>query len=82
MDRSMITPRFDRKAFGKTLRSERRRRKITQEAIYDRVGVSAVTINRLEHARSGCSIDTLALIAEAMGCDLVIQFVDKGEHNG
>ena len=68
---------FNAAEFGARLREKRNSRGLTQTNIYDLTGVAEVTVNRIERAKTSTTLSTLALVADAMGCDLVIEFIDR-----
>ncbi len=68
---------FDPVAFGKKLKHKRLVKGITQQEVYARVGVATLTLYRIEKAKSSCTLETLALVATAMDCDLVVELVDR-----
>lgn len=53
--------------FGKHVRSLRRARGITQDALAQRAGLSADTIRRIEHGSFSASIDTLRKLCDGLG---------------
>lgn len=55
------------KEFGKHLRSLRRARGVTQDALAQRSGLSADTIRRVEHGSFSASIDTLRKLCFGLG---------------
>lgn len=61
---------------AKMLRQKRQERGLTQEQLENRCGVSWITISRIEGSHS-CNLETLAMIADGLDCELVIEFKDK-----
>ncbi len=55
-----------RKIFSQRLQIERRKASLTQEQLAERVGKSVDLISRLERTTTGPSLQTIALIAEAL----------------
>ena len=53
--------------FGKHVRSLRRARGVTQDALAQRSGLSADTIRRVEHGSFSASIDTLRKLCFGLG---------------
>jgi transcriptional regulator with XRE-family HTH domain len=53
--------------FGKHVRSLRRARGVTQDALAQRSGLSADTIRRIEHGSFSASIDTLRKLCGGLG---------------
>jgi transcriptional regulator with XRE-family HTH domain len=53
--------------FGKHVRSLRRARGVTQNALAQRSGLSADTIRRVEHGSFSASIDTLRKLCSGLG---------------
>lgn len=53
--------------FGKHVRSLRRARGVTQDALAQRSGLSADTIRRVEHGSFSASIDTLRKLCVGLG---------------
>lgn len=53
--------------FGKHIRSLRRARGVTQDALAQRSGLSADTIRRVEHGSFSASIDTLRKLCFGLG---------------
>jgi transcriptional regulator with XRE-family HTH domain len=53
--------------FGKHVRSLRRARGVTQDALAQRSGLSADTIRRIEHGSFSASIDTLRKLCSGLG---------------
>lgn len=54
------------RAIGELVRSERLKRKLTQEDLALRVGLTRTSINNIERGRQNIQIDTLYRIAEAL----------------
>jgi transcriptional regulator with XRE-family HTH domain len=53
--------------FGKHIRSLRRARGLTQEALAERSGLAADTIRRLEHGSFSATVDTLRKLCNGLG---------------
>jgi transcriptional regulator with XRE-family HTH domain len=53
--------------FGKHVRSLRRARGVTQDALAQRSGLSADTIRRIEHGSFSASIDTIRKLCSGLG---------------
>lgn len=64
------------KRFGKHVRSLRRTRGLTQEALAERSGLSPDTIRRLEHGSFSPSLDTLMKLVR--GLDLQLSTLFRG----
>ena len=62
------------KSLGQCLRDLRKARKVTQEALAEEVGVSWITINRLENASVSTQLDKLVVIASALDVSLADVF--------
>lgn len=60
-----------RLAFGRHLRSLRKRAKLSQKELAKRAGVSRLMISRLEQGEKHASIDLLRSLAKALGLPLV-----------
>ncbi len=61
---------FDMEACGDRIRSLRREKAMTQEALAERLNVSAYHFRRFENGKEGASIDLLIDIAELFGVSL------------
>jgi transcriptional regulator with XRE-family HTH domain len=72
---------FDAHKFGADLREKRIVCGLTQTDIYDLTGVAEITINRIENAKTSTTLGTLSLIANAMNCDLSVEFKDRRKTN-
>ena len=72
---------FDAHKFGADLREKRIDCGLTQTDIYDLTGVAEITINRIENAKTSTTLETLSLIADAMNCDLSVEFKDRRKTN-
>ncbi|MBT2523885.1 helix-turn-helix transcriptional regulator [Streptomyces sp. ISL-99] len=59
-----------RRAIGDQIRASRLRANLTQEAVAERAGMDRATYNRIEQGHSAALIDTLILIADAIGVPL------------
>lgn len=57
-----------RDLFGKRIRKLRKEKKLSQEKFAEKVGVSAYTVYRWEHAQVAPEFDRLADIAQALDC--------------
>ncbi|PRP98523.1 helix-turn-helix domain-containing protein [Enhygromyxa salina] len=72
------------KSFGRHIRSCRRARGLTQEALADLSGLSPDTIRRLEHGSFSPSLDTLRKLC--MGFDMLLSTLfesfELGERDG
>ena len=58
---------LSREELGERISERRRCKGLTQEALADRAGVSPETIGRLEQAAGSPSLETVYLVAEALG---------------
>jgi transcriptional regulator with XRE-family HTH domain len=56
-----------KREFGKHVRSLRRARGVTQDALAKRSGLSADTIRRIEHGSFSASIETLRKLCSGLG---------------
>jgi transcriptional regulator with XRE-family HTH domain len=63
-----IYPRRPRKVF---LAEWREAKSLTQKQLADRIGTDVMTISRWENGRVAISTNTLAVLAEALGGDLM-----------
>lgn len=61
---------FDMEACGDRIRSLRKEKDMTQEAMSERLNVSAYHFRRIESGKEGASIDLLIDIAEFFGVSL------------
>ncbi len=52
---------------GRNVRGRRADWGKTQEALADKIGISSLTISRLENGAHGTSVETIAKIADAFG---------------
>ncbi|HXH05619.1 MAG TPA: helix-turn-helix domain-containing protein [Vicinamibacterales bacterium] len=59
-----------RARLGARLREWRRLRRLTQEALAERAGLSYKFIGEIERGRGNPTIDTLARLADALGIDV------------
>jgi transcriptional regulator with XRE-family HTH domain len=57
----------------------RRLRELTQRQLADRMGTHQSSISRLESRKALPSIRFLKQVADALGCELLIQFVPREE---
>ncbi|MFF2331948.1 MULTISPECIES: helix-turn-helix domain-containing protein [unclassified Streptomyces] len=56
-----------RASFGARFREARLRANLSQQAVCERTGLARATLQDIEAGRSSCTIDTLFLIADAIG---------------
>jgi transcriptional regulator with XRE-family HTH domain len=63
---------------GEQIRKLRERRGLTQAALAERIGMSAIFIRKLESGERLASIDTLERLAEALGATLRIDLIAQG----
>ncbi len=56
--------------FGRRIVAERRRRGWTRADLAGKTGLSVTVLGNLEHARQGCTLDSAAAIAAALGISL------------
>jgi transcriptional regulator with XRE-family HTH domain len=59
-----------RRAIGEQIRTARRARKVTQEALAEQAGLDRQAINRIEGGHQAAYIDTLIRIAHALDVPL------------
>ena len=59
--------RFDRDKFAANLRAERARRKLTQEQLAERSGVSTASIQNYESGATGVMQECVCKLADALG---------------
>jgi transcriptional regulator with XRE-family HTH domain len=59
-----------RRAIGDTIRTERKRQKLTQERLGEAAGLDRKTINRIEQGAHATLIDHLLLIADVLDVPL------------
>jgi transcriptional regulator with XRE-family HTH domain len=59
-----------RRAIGETIRTARRTAGLTQEQVGLRIGMERHNVNRIEMGHSAARLDTLLLIADAIGVPL------------
>jgi len=59
-----------RRAIGEQIRTARRARKVTQEALAEAAGLDRQAINRIEQGHAAAYIDTLIRIAAALDTPL------------
>lgn len=59
-----------RRRIGDQIRAERLERNLTQEAVANRVGMDRASYVRIEQGQSSPLLDTLLLIADAIGVPL------------
>jgi transcriptional regulator with XRE-family HTH domain len=69
-----MTTRSDQARFGKHVRSLRRARRLTQEVLAERSGLSPDTVRRLEHGSFSPSLDTLTKLAGGLELQLSTVF--------
>ncbi len=67
-----------RKLLGKNLTYFRKQRGLTLEKLAEETGYSSAWIGGVERARMNGSTDRLANIADKLGIDLYILFIDRG----
>lgn len=60
-----------RRQIGARIGDERRRARLTQEFVANHVGIDRPSIVLIEQGQRNATIDTLLLIADAIGVDLV-----------
>lgn len=73
MPRSVPPPAWvlaRRRAIGDQIRAARLYASLTQETVAERAGMDRATYNRIEQGHSAALIDTLILIADAIGVPL------------
>ena len=58
---------IDYKALGRRVRSVRERNKMTQEAVYNKTGLSLSHISNIETGNTKVSLPTLKLLADVLG---------------
>jgi transcriptional regulator with XRE-family HTH domain len=59
-----------RRRIGARIGDERRRARLTQEAVANQVGIDRPSMVLIEQGARNATIDTLLLIADAIGVDL------------
>lgn len=64
---------------GRAVRDARRRSGLNQTALGERVGLTQVTVSRIERADGGATLDTVLRLLGALGLELILQ--DRPEHN-
>ncbi|WP_086705576.1 helix-turn-helix transcriptional regulator [Streptomyces antimycoticus] len=64
----------ERRRLGDRIRGLREERGLSQERLAELTGLSRHTVYRIELAQYGTSIDHLALIARALGVEIVALF--------
>lgn len=74
MPRTSASPAAS-KSFGATVRAARKERGLTQAALAQRMGVSAVYITNLEGGRVNPTIGQIAAIAAALQMDYRVEFI-------
>lgn len=57
---------MDDRSFGYRVRLERRRKKLTQEALAERIGISASFMGHIERGTRTASMDTLIALCNAL----------------
>jgi transcriptional regulator with XRE-family HTH domain len=57
--------------FAANLKTERRRKKLSQEALAHKAGLSVSYISMLERSQRTPPLDTLETLAKALGCSAV-----------
>ena len=68
---------IDSKTFGKKIKEIRRSKKWTQTELGDKVGLPHQEISRIENGQNNIGIETLAMVAYALGYE--IDLVKKRE---
>ena len=63
-ERTFILQTYDVKASGRRIHELRKTRNLTQEAVAESIGITPVTLSRIERGENGCSIDTLLILAD------------------
>jgi transcriptional regulator with XRE-family HTH domain len=66
---------------GRTIRHARKRAELTQTELAARAGIDQGDLSRLETGQGvrGATIAVVERVAQALGCEVVIQFVDPVE---
>lgn len=59
-----------RRAIGTRIRMAREHANLTQDQVVERSGIDRPSISRIENGHQAATIDTLILIADAIGVDL------------
>ena len=73
-----------RRAFGRELRAARRAAGLTQERLGARAGLSGKFVGEVERGEKSISLDSLALVARALGVGIValVEPADNPEREG
>ena len=72
---------MDYKKLGERIRAERLEQRMTQEALAEAVGISAVYAGQIERSERKLSIDNLVSIANALHVSVESLLRDSLEHN-
>jgi transcriptional regulator with XRE-family HTH domain len=68
-----------RNAFGRQVRAHRERLGMTQDALADILGKKGQSyVSHIEHGRQNLTLDTMALLADALGFELEVIFRPRG----
>lgn len=59
--------RFDRDKFAANLRAERARKRLTQEQLAERSGVSVASVQNYERGATGVTQESACALADALG---------------
>ena len=73
--RTMIKNQQERQRVGQRIAELRTAKGMTQSDLADRTGILRPHISRIEQGKYSVGLDTLAVIAEALGC--TIDFIEK-----
>lgn len=65
------------KLFGKNMRQRRKKLKLTQEALAERVGICHQSLSRMEQGRISPKFDRLQTIAESLHCSVADLFHEE-----
>ena len=68
-----------RVAYGKAVRTIRQDKKISQEELADLCGLHRTYISAVECGKRSISLDNIQKIAEALGIETYLLFIDKIE---
>lgn len=66
--------------FGQQLRNQRKSARFTQSELAERVGTTQAVISRYERGERDPTVEMLQRIADALDCELVIEFRPRGRH--
>ena len=72
---------MDYKKLGERIRAERLKQRMTQEALAEAVGISAVYTGQIERSERKLSIDNLVAIANTLHVSVESLLRDSIEHN-